>query len=533
MMPARGPRYGVGLFLLSIAACGSSERGASAHGDSTDAGSSSAATPDGAQPSQHSDAGSDPSDDASTAGPLSLAWVRTFTGPGHQSAAAVFAAGDDVWATTEISEPTTFGSGEAGEVTIDAETVSVVHASLDAAGSLQSAVRSSKRTGGSINGGTLSGPVASLKGGARLVGAGVVGTREFASGQPKATVVTAPQATPGSGTLSPQWSTLGRYDASGALAWMHTITGSGYVGLAGVSAFDDGAFVMAGSYTGSVSLGPSTTFSAASAADVPAFVARADATGSVTWASGIKGTVSMYSLDIDASGASYVAGDVRGVSIFGPGEANETTITPAATPTVGAGFVARYAPNGKLAWAQSAGDEVVISAVVRTAGGLVVSGSFAGSRTVFGTPRKAAGASGADRDGFVAKLDEATGGLVWFEQLTGTGDEIVDVLRVDPSGQVWAIGWSSSSSLALDQNGSATGADADWTFAITLDDAGAARRFERIATHASVGSIAFAPSGAVTIGGQAFPGATVGGKAVNVAGVADGFVARFSAASPR
>ncbi len=530
MMPARGPRYGVGLFLLSIAACGSSERGASAHGDSTDAGSSSAATPDGAQPSQHSDAGSDPSDDASTAGPLSLAWVRTFTGPGHQSAAAVFAAGDDVWATTEISEPTTFGSGEAGEVTIDAETVSVVHASLDAAGSLQSAVRSSKRTGGSINGATRSGPVACLKGGAHLVGAGVVGTREFGSGQPKATTVTAPQAASGSGTLSPQWSTIGRYDASGALAWMQTITGSGFVGLAGVSALDDGAFVMAGSYTGSVSLGPSTTFSAASAADVPAFVARADATGSVTWASGINGAVSMYSLDIDASGASYVAGDVRGVSVFGPGEANETTISPGATPIVGAGFVARYASSGKLAWAKSAGDEVVISAVVRTAGGLVVSGSFAGSRTVFGAPRKAAGT---ERDGFLAKLDEATGELVWFEQLTGTGDEIVDVLRVDPSGQVWAIGWSSSSALALDQNGSATGADADWTFAIAIDDAGAAHRFERIATHVSVGSIAFAPSGAVTIGGQAFPGATVGGKAVNVAGVADGFVARFAVASPR
>lgn len=374
---------------------------------------------------------------------LSLAWVRTFTGPGHQGAAAVFAAGEDVWATTEVSESTTFGAGEPGEITIDAETVSVVHASLDGAGNLRSAKRSSTRTGGAINGGTFSGPVAPLgDGAAHLVGAAVVGTREFASGQPNATLVTAPQAASGSGSLSPQWSTIGRYDASGTLAWMHTITGSGHVALAGLSSFEDGAFVMAGGYSGSVSLGPSTSFSAASASEVPAFVARADAGGAITWASAIKGTAFVYGLDTDAKGPSYVGGVVRGSAVFGPGEANETTLSSSLPATVGAGFVARYAADGKLSWAKSVGDEVLVSAVVRTAGGLVVSGAFTGSRTVFGTARQAAGSAAAERDGFVAKLDEATGALVWFEQLTGAGDDLVDVLRVDPRGQVWALGWT-------------------------------------------------------------------------------------------
>ncbi|MFO0674545.1 MAG: hypothetical protein U0235_33850 [Polyangiaceae bacterium] len=104
--------------------------------------------------------------------------------------------------------------------------------------------------------------------------------------------------------------------------------------------------------------------------------------------------------------------------------------------------------------------------------------------------------------------------LAWIER-SGLGDRLELEQRARP------------------RRGSATGADADWTFAIAIDDAGAAHRFERIATHVSVGSSRSRRRSAVTIGGKRSPGATVGGKAVNVAGVADGFVARFAVASPR
>jgi len=54
----------------------------------------------------------------------------------------------------------------------------------------------------------------------------------------------------------------------------------------------------------------------------------------------------------DGSGNSYVTGIFGGSATFGPGEANETTLTTAGSVDI---FVAKYDVNGALVWAKRAG----------------------------------------------------------------------------------------------------------------------------------------------------------------------------------
>ena len=58
------------------------------------------------------------------------------------------------------------------------------------------------------------------------------------------------------------------------------------------------------------------------------------------------------SIATDPRGNSYVTGFFSGTATFGAGEANETVLSAAGVEDM---FVAKYAPNGTLLWATSAG----------------------------------------------------------------------------------------------------------------------------------------------------------------------------------
>ncbi|MCX6357762.1 MAG: hypothetical protein NT045_07830, partial [Candidatus Aureabacteria bacterium] len=51
-------------------------------------------------------------------------------------------------------------------------------------------------------------------------------------------------------------------------------------------------------------------------------------------------------------GSALVTGGFRGTATFGPGEANEATLISAGDRDI---FIARYNPDGTLAWAKRAG----------------------------------------------------------------------------------------------------------------------------------------------------------------------------------
>ena len=103
---------------------------------------------------------------------------------------------------------------------------------------------------------------------------------------------------------------------------------------------------MTGRFQGTATFGPGeaneTTLTGAGPRDV--FVAKYDSTGALVWAKqAVAGTGGSdvdwgQGIGVDGSGNSYVTGFFNGTAIFGPGEANQTTLTSAGEGDV---FVAK------------------------------------------------------------------------------------------------------------------------------------------------------------------------------------------------
>ena len=111
-----------------------------------------------------------------------------------------------------------------------------------------------------------------------------------------------------------------------------------------------------GVFQGAATFGPGdlneTTLIAAGGTDI--FVTKYDAGGALLWAKRAGGTSGDQGFGIatDSTGNSYVIGSFGGTATFGPGEANETTLTAAGGNDI---FVANYDANGALLWAKRAG----------------------------------------------------------------------------------------------------------------------------------------------------------------------------------
>jgi hypothetical protein len=147
----------------------------------------------------------------------------------------------------------------------------------------------------------------------------------------------------------------------------------------------------------------------------------------VAWAKGIGGTGDDHGNDIAtlADGSFVLTGSFWGSATFGAGEPNQTTLSSTADSAV---FVARFGPDGTLAWAKSAGgagghygEGLGIAALAD--GTCVLTGEFRGS-AVFGAGevKEATLNSAGAGDVFVARYG-SDGTFVWAKSFGGTGDD--------------------------------------------------------------------------------------------------------------
>jgi hypothetical protein len=116
-----------------------------------------------------------------------------------------------------------------------------------------------------------------------------------------------------------------------------------------------------------------------------AFVARFNPNGTLVWAKGTAGEGHKYGYGVTSlsDNSVVVTGCIWDVAIFGPGEPNETVLWSEGERDV---FIARYNPNGTLAWAKSAGGNDYDYGNAITAlsdGSTVIAGSAEGS-IIFG-----------------------------------------------------------------------------------------------------------------------------------------------------
>ncbi len=220
--------------------------------------------------------------------------------------------------------------------------------------------------------------------------------------------------------LTPLGTTLQAQD----LVWAKRAGGSGSDVGFGIATDAAGNSYVTGSFNGSVVFGPGeaneTIFNSVGSADI--FVAKYNSAGALEWAkrAGGTGLDQGFGIATDAAGNSFVTGLFNDSAIFGPGEANETTLTSTGSNEI---FVAKYNSTGVLEWAKHAGgtgNDVGISITANAAGNSFVTGFWNGS-AVFGPgeANETILTSAGSFDIFVAKYNSA-GALEWAKRAGGT-----------------------------------------------------------------------------------------------------------------
>ncbi|MGA8047406.1 MAG: HYR domain-containing protein [Dermatophilaceae bacterium] len=235
---------------------------------------------------------------------------------------------------------------------------------------------------------------------------------------------------------------LARYLADGTLDWVRQAGGTSSDEGYDVALDGSGAATVIGSFRESATFGTGDdAMSVTSSGLYDVFLARYLADGSLDWVQRAGGTGSDhgYGVAVDGAGAATVTGSVTGTATFGTGAGAET-VTSAGFQDA---FIARYLPDGDLAWVQRTGDtggDLGQGVAVEASGAATVTGSFAGSAT-FGTGADAVTVTSAgSSDVFVARY-LPDGSVDWAQQAGGGSGDHGYGVAVEESGAATVTGY--------------------------------------------------------------------------------------------
>ena len=216
---------------------------------------------------------------------------------------------------------------------------------------------------------------------------------------------------------------IARYNPDGSLAWAKRTGGTSYDLGQGIAALSDNSFVVTGQFGDTVTFGEGdpneSILSSAGARNI--FIARYNPDGSIVWAKRAGGEVIDRSTNVLAlfDDSMIVVGRFMDSATFGPGEPNETILDSAGDNDI---FVARYNPDGSLAWVKQAGgylDDAAGNSTALSDSTVVVIGRFEGSATFGkGEPNETVLTSAGNKDIFIALFD-SDGSLAWAKRAGG------------------------------------------------------------------------------------------------------------------
>ena len=349
-----------------------------------------------------------------TGGVVASGWALSAGGASRDRGAglATFQDGTFVLAGT-FEETMTFGAGEVNETELaSAGLQDLFFARYDADGVLAWA----KRAGGveTEQGSTI----ASFADGSFVASGHFQGTATFGPGEANETELAAtPEIVPEN---VPTDIFIARYNSDGTLAWATSAGGPEWDTSRGIAALSDGSSVVTGQFRNTATFGAGevneTQLTNDGLGDI--YVARYDKDGLLIWAKRAGGESSDIGNDIEsfADDSIVVAGRFEGTATFDAGEVGETQLTSLGATDI---VVARYNPDGSLAWAKRAGGfHIDDSWGVATFddGASVVTGSFLGT-AIFGEGEANETELG-DLDIFVARYD-SDGSLAWAKRAGG------------------------------------------------------------------------------------------------------------------
>lgn len=141
---------------------------------------------------------------------------------------------------------------------------------------------------------------------------------------------------------------------------------------------------------------------------------------------------------VDSTGNAYVMGEFSGTADLDPGPLTQNIAAQGNVDT----FVARYGPAGGVRWALGIGGigEDLAGDVAISGAYVYVGGGFSGTVDFDSGPAITRRTSSGSLDGFILKLDRATGSLVWVGIIKGPGEDMVRSVSVDGSGGIVVAG---------------------------------------------------------------------------------------------
>ena len=252
-----------------------------------------------------------------------------------------------------------------------------------------------------------------------------------------------------------------KFDSNGVRIWSTFYGGTGSEGFQAGIAFDAANRVYVGGYTNSTNLPVQNRAGAYNQATNPGsnsmFLLRFTATGTREWGTYVGGSGAdyLYALEVDGSGNIYLGGY------------SNSTNFPTVNPGGGAWFqgsnagnydavITRFDPSGTMTWSSYYGGITAEGGVFKGFGmALDATGNLfvTGETQSFGFPVLNPGGGAyyqslknGTMDAFILKFGPA-GNRVWATHFGGTANESGTGLTVDGSGNLYVVGYSTSSSI--------------------------------------------------------------------------------------
>ena len=215
---------------------------------------------------------------------------------------------------------------------------------------------------------------------------------------------------------------IARYNPDGTLAWAKRAGGSDDDDGIGITTLSDNSIVVTGFFEVSATFGQGepnqTVLNSAGRADI--FIARYNPDGTLAWAKRAGGSNHDYSYEVTtlSDNSTVLTGYFEGSATFGSGELNEKVLWSAGFNDI---FVAKYNPNGTLAWVKRAGGSDYdysfgISSLLDNS--TIITGTFSGSAT-FGSGEIYETVLTGDDNIFIARYN-SSGTLAWAKQAGGS-----------------------------------------------------------------------------------------------------------------
>jgi prepilin-type N-terminal cleavage/methylation domain-containing protein/uncharacterized delta-60 repeat protein len=236
---------------------------------------------------------------------------------------------------------------------------------------------------------------------------------------------------------------IAKYNPNGSLAWAKKAGGTSFEYGYGITSLSDGSTVITGEFEGTATFGeaPGTVQSLTSTGRNDIFIAKYNPNGSLAWAKKAGGTSFEYGYGITSlsDGSTVITGGFNETATFGEAPGTVVNLTSAGSYDI---FIAKYNPNGSLAWAKKAGGtsfEYGSGITSLSDGSTVITGGFNGTATFGEAPGTVVNLTSAGSyDIFIAKYNP-DGSLAWAKRAGGENYEVAYGIAIREDEQSFGI----------------------------------------------------------------------------------------------